>query len=209
MSKLLSDFYDLLLPELPGCAPALLEIHLREVAREFCQDTNIWQADCDPIDLQAGVASYDIEAAEIESEIVRVFSVTAGSDLLWTRRALPDERPKHINSRPPFTLSIDLSQLTFSEDAIPTQTIPLGLKVRTSLQPASTARRLPDFLQTRYVDAIRNGTLSRLMVMAKKPWTDRELAAFYASQWRLQKAFAANQAADGNTSAPLRTTKWQ
>lgn len=39
--KDLSAFYDYLLPELPGCITALLDQHLRMVAREWCDHTRM------------------------------------------------------------------------------------------------------------------------------------------------------------------------
>jgi len=63
-------------------------------------------------------------------------------------------------------------------------------------------------LKTQYSEAMRFGTLSRLMLMAKKPWTDRGLATEYASEYRQQLNFAAYQGQVGNTRQQLRVKKW-
>lgn len=54
----LADFYDLLLPELPGIATPMVDLHLREVARDFCTKTSAWREDLTAIDLVAEQGTY-------------------------------------------------------------------------------------------------------------------------------------------------------
>lgn len=207
----LSDFYDLLLPELPGCATALVDLHLREVAREFCTKTSIWRQDLTAINLVASQAAYAV-ATPASSELVRITQLTVAGELLWQLSDRNVERQqdgvaaKYNTNEPPFSLSADFAQITLME--VPTEALTGGLEITAALQPTSSAATLPDFLKTQHSEAIRFGVLSRLMAMGKKPWTDRELSAAYDVRWNAKLNFAAYQATVGNTREPIRTKKW-
>lgn len=207
----LADFYDLLLPELPGCSTGLVDLHLREVARDFCSKTGQWRQALTAIDLVADQAAYTV-ATPASSELVRVTALTVSDELLWqlsdrnADRSDVGEHAKYVPNEPPFSLSADLTQITLVE--VPTAAVVGGLEITAALKPTAFAATLPDFLKAQYSEAIRFGVLSRLMAMGKKPWTDRELAMAYDSRWSSQLNFAAYQATVGNTREPLRVTKW-
>jgi hypothetical protein len=205
----LSDYYDLLLPELPGCLPSMVDLHLRDVAREFCEKTSIWREDLTAIDLAAEQAAYVVATPDL-SAMVRVLSVTVADVLLWKDRPVGecDDESKYRPDEPPFTLSADLTTLTLATDEVPTASLVGGLVITAALKPTAVAATLPDFLLSQWSEAIRAGVLSRLMVMGKKPWTDRELAGFYASTWNSQLNKAAYQGQVGNTRKQLRVRKW-
>ncbi len=210
MSHPLSAFYPLLLPELPTCPEPMMDLHLREVAREFCLQTGAWTVPLDAIDLVAAQATYDLDAPESEAVITRITSVTANSVLLWsdTDPKADEDTPKYVRTDPPFTVSNDLLEFTLIEDEVPSAAVADGLVLVGTLLPAPGAATLPDFLLTTYSEAMRVGTLARLMVMGNKPWTDRALATDYRAQWQRLTGFAAYQADVGNTRKTLRVRKW-
>lgn len=210
MSHPLSAFYPLLLPELPSCPEPMMDLHLREVARAFCVQTGAWSVPFDAIDLVALQASYDIDAPESDAVVTRVTKLTVNGVLLWSDSdAAPGEvAPKYLRDEPPFTVSNDLSEITLTAEEVPTAAVSGGLQLVGSLQPSITATTLPDFLLTVYSDAMRFGTLARLMVMGNKPWTDRVLAGDYRTQWEQKVGYAAYQADSGNTRKTLRVRKW-
>lgn len=210
MSYPLSAFYPLLLPELPACPEPMMDLHLREVARDFCHKTGAWAAPFDPIDLVATQPTYDLDAPESDAVVTRVTKVTANSVLLWSDAdpAMDEDAPKYVRGNPPFTVSNDMLQLTFLADEVPTASVVGGLLLVGAMQPSRGATTLPNFLLEVYSDALRVGTLSRLMAMGNKPWTDRAMATYYASQWEQKLGFAAYQAKVGNTRKTLRVRKW-
>lgn len=207
--KPLKDFYDYLLPELPGCAPGFLDLHLVEVAREFCQATCVWRADLDAIDLVADEDTYDIDGSETQSVVAKVIRLTVDDDVLydaeWTRESHRDEPTYHLS--PPFELNGDGTQLTFIEDETPAEASADGLVIHAALKPKFGATFLPDLLLTVHLEAFRKAVLSRLMLMPKKPWSNPELAMHYDSQAAGLAALSATNARRGNTRAPLRTRK--
>lgn len=213
MSTALKEFYDLLLPEVPGCTTAMLDLHLRETARAFCQQTSAWKLPFDAVNLVASRATYDLEPSEPEAEVVRVIKLTLNGELMWEdtdreQRGINVIEPKYVRNEPPFTLSPDLLEITLMADEVPTAAVAGGMVIVGAMKPTARAGRLPDFLKGQYSDAMRYGTLARLMAMAKKPWTDRALASAYLGMWNEQLNFAAYQAQVGNTREKLRVKKW-
>ncbi len=209
--KVLASFYDLLLPELPGCTTGLLDLHLVLWAREFCRTSHVWRSDFDAVDLVAEQATYDLDASESQSEAVKVIRLTANDvvlyDELWSDHSQTDA-PKYTVGHPPFTLSDTMLEITLLTDEIPTAAVVGGLEVYGSMRPKTTATSLPDFFLTEHAEVLRMGVLSRLMRMVKKPWSDAGQAQQYASQYQSLLQFAATNAQRGNTRAPLRTRKW-
>lgn len=208
----LSAFHDLLLPELPGCTIAMVNLHLRETAREFCAKTSAWREPLAAVNTVAAQAGYAL-ATPTNSELVRVTELTVNSILLWRHSdhdragTATEVIPQYLIDQPPFTFDENLSTITLATDEIPTAAVVGGLVVEAALKPTAAAATLPDFLLTKYGDAIRYGTLSRLMVMGKKPWGDRPLAVEYGQRWHAALNFAAYQAQVGNTRQPLRVKK--
>ena len=207
----LTDFHDLLLPELPGCTVAMVNLHLRETAREFCRKTSAWRQALTAVNTVAGQAAYTL-ATPADSQLVRITELTVNGVLLWRDRETEKAdstavEPKYGVTAPPFDLSADLTQLTLHADEVPTAAVTGGLVVTAALAPTATAATVSDFLLTQYSEALRYGTLSRLMLMAKKPWTDRPLAGVYEQRWHEALNFAAYQAGVGNTRRLLRVRK--
>ncbi|MCY1167579.1 hypothetical protein D9M73_75470 [compost metagenome] len=212
MSKPLADFYDLLLPELPGCPVALLDLHLVLAARQFCSQSSAWREPFTPLDLVAGQADYYLDPPETQSEVVRLTSLTINDTLLWLdsdaeQLSITARCPKYRRNEPPFTLGNDLRTMTLMVDEVPTAAVTAGMVVEGAMQPKQGADRLPDLLLIQYSEAMRYGTLARLMVMAKKPWTDRDLAREYLVGWNGAMNYAAYQAQVGNTRQHLRSKK--
>ncbi len=205
----LTDFYDLLMPELPGCTTAMVDLHLREVARDFCRSTGVWRQALTAINTVANQSTYTV-AAPANSELVRIISITVNGIFLWADTDTPDtsKPPKYARSEPPFTLSADLATLTLKADEVPAGAVVGGLALTGVLSPTAATSVIPDFIKAQYSDAIRFGVLSRMMVMGKKPWTDRELAVNYMTRWTSEKSFATVKAQTGTTRAPLRVKKW-
>lgn len=215
MTVALSAFYDVLMPELPGATTAMVDLHLRHVAREFCEDSAAWRVDYE-LPTVADEATYDVSAPELSSEIVRVIKVSVNDVLLWDAAWKPQPRataniadvePKYSRTDPPFSVNVENTELTLSDDETPTAADADGLAMVLALKPSFDAAVLPDFLKNQHIEAMRCGTLARLMRMGKKPWTDRELSVVYEREYRRLITAAAHNAQLGNTGGRLRTRK--
>lgn len=208
-----TEFHDLLLPELPGCTVAMLNLHLRQVVREFCAKTSAWREPLTAVNTVAAQAAYTL-TPPADSELVRVTKLTVNSVFLWRHTDRQpagtdtEDEPEYTIDEPPFTLDENLAVLTMATDEIPAAAVTGGLVVEAALKPTEDCTTIPAFLFTQYSEPLRHGTLSRLMLMAKKPWTDRELATEYGNRYQAALNFAAYQAQVGNTRRPLRVRKW-
>ena len=206
-----ADWYDLLMPELPGCTTALLDIHLDEIIREFCTVTSAWRTALVDVVTAANQAAYQLDTGLNGAEIVRVTKLTVNDLFLWRLNEDEDsgadeEHPKYERHEPPFTMSNSLATLTLATLEIPSAAGTLSASA--ALRPEAGAYLYPEFLKQQYSEPIRCGVLARMMVMGKKPWADRQLAVGYGSRWNQLTSFAAYQAQVNNTRQPLRTKKW-
>lgn len=210
--KLLSEFYDYLLPELPGCTTAFLDLHMVEVARDFCEDTLTWRGDFDAVNLVADQAAYDLDPAEPQSVAVKVLRLTVNDEILWdvewNKNVDRDEPTYPAHGEPPFSLNAEMTELTLIDEEIPSAAVTDGLEIYGAMKPKFDADRLPDMLLNTYLDTFRKGVLARLMRMAKKPWSNPTQAGDYDSDYVSGKQLAATRMQRGNTRAPLRTRKW-
>lgn len=207
----ISAFYDHILPELRGCTTAMVDLHLLHVAREFCERSSVWRyAWVQPT--IAGQATYDVSSPELRSELVRITRIGVNGRLLWDdawadhRRAPSEEAPRYPRTEPPFIMDDLATELTLIGAEVPTADMTNGLTLTAALKPSYTASQLPDLLKTEHLEAIRVGTLARLMRMGGKPWTDRELAGFYQAEFNRLMNAGATRAQLGNTRQRLRTT---
>jgi hypothetical protein len=201
--KALSAFYDAILPELRGCSTALLDFHLRQVARDFCDRTGCWVDTFPTIQMAANTVSYFVLTQEPKSQLVRLLRMTINGVLQWSAlQPDPDDTvvPRFVAHKPPFTLDYNRDLLTLAEQ-------PDGdIVLVGSMKPTLAVTTLPDLLLNIHLEAIRTGVLSRLMRMGKKPWSDPTLSEFYRTQHESAVNHAALVAAGGHTRAPLRTT---
>lgn len=203
MSKPFSAFYDTLMPELPGCTRAMVDFHLRAVARDFCDRTSAWRGECIPVDSEAATLTYFLILPEANAQLVKMVKLVVDGTLQWQDQQVdPDATslPRYQPHKPPFTLNADADEFTLIEQ-------PTGEVVFTAaMRPTLSVTSLPDVLYTQHLEAMRVGVLSRLMKMGRKKWTDRDLAVAYEADFNAHMNHAAMQAARGNVRGPLRTT---
>lgn len=208
-----TEFHDLLLPQLPGCTVAMLNLNLREVIRDFCVRTGAWNQALTAVDTVASQAAYAL-TVPADSEIVRLTKLTVNDVFLWRYKDDADpgntteDEPEYVSEEPPFTMSLDLATITLATDEIPTAAVTGGLVVEGALKPTMSPATLPAFLVQEYGETLRYGVLSRLMRMGKKPWSDRELAVDYEARWNSGLNFAAYRAQTGSTRKRLRVKKY-
>jgi len=205
-----SAFYDLLMPELKGATTSMVDLHLLHTARDFCERTSAWRFPF-TVSSTADEDTYDISAPELRSEIVRVCRLTIDDVVLFDadwQPTLTTDEPSYDRSSPPFTVNIENTEITLIEDEIPGEDGTDNIEIVAALKPSFASTTLPEFLKFEHLEAMRTGTLSRLMQMGNKPWTDRALAGVYRSEYQAHLQFAASKAQRGNTRTILRTRPW-
>lgn len=206
----LSAFYDHLLPELKGCTTAMVDLHLLHVARDFCERTSAWRVAFNT-STEANQPTYDISAPELRSEIVRLTRMVIDDVVLWDDRWDVDsdsDEPKYTRVNPPFAMNDLNTEFTLIETETPTAAGTDNIELIAALKPAFASTTVPDILKFQHLEAMRTGTLSRLMRMGSKPWTDRPLAGEYMNDYSRLCNLAASTAQGGNTKRRLRVRNW-
>lgn len=216
-----SAFYDYLLPELPGCTTALLDLHLRDVARDYCTHAQAWVAPLLDLAIDPAATSYPLQMPLPNTDLSRLLKMTGGSGaddpcptLYWQAIEPPTvprnsftttnrtPYPRYRVDQPPFTLSSDGSSISFTQpvdDPVVTFTA--------AIKPTIAATTLPDFLLLDQLDAIRCGVFARLKRMSGKPWSDPNSAVESGREWQGWINHQAAEALRGNQRALLRSTK--
>lgn len=200
--KLWSDFYDLLMPDLPGCPAAAADSALRQSSIAFCEQSLAWQTEHQPVFVMGGIAEYPFsppEGAAVHSTINAVLDGEeiesfAGEKNItiknWSRQT---GKPRYVLGGP--------SSLTL----IPTPDSNGVLGVTVTLKPSATSTGIDDGLFHEYREAIIHGAMARLMLSPKKPYTNIQLAAYHQQQFIIKTAAAGMRVARSYARAPFQT----
>ena len=79
------------------------------------------------------------------------------------------------------------------------------LRINAALKPARASTTLPQWIWERYVETIAHGAKAKIMLIPKKPYSDKETGAFHMDKFNGGIDDARVSAARGRTRAPLRT----
>jgi len=200
--KNFSDFYDWVIPDIPGYIPGMIDMALRDAAIEFCEKALIWKETLDPIEITSGVDQYDLSlpAKSVLADVLEASLVNGWLDPINTV-GVRNSGGQGRGGAPSGYLFYDDTIVTI--DPAPTSNDTLNLIV--ALKPSRASDKLPSFLLERWIDAVAAGAKSRLMRMQKKAWTNPELAGVNESTFRDQVATAGMVAAKNRTRMPMRT----
>lgn len=199
-----SGFYDFVLPELNGVPTDLVDIYLRRATIEFCEETSVYVADHDPISIIKGIAEYDLEPPEPETDIVSVKKAWVGNAPIdYISQDTLNQRmtywPTDEAARPTaFTQQTQTSLLLYPK---PTESSKAGLNMKVVLRPSLTATGVTDWVATKYIQEITDGAKSMLMGMENKPWSSQTGEAKYRAQFEAGKTRATIEALRSFTRA--------
>lgn len=80
-----------------------------------------------------------------------------------------------------------------------------NLRIQAALKPTRAATTFPDWIYERYIETIAHGAKARIMLIPKKPYSDKELGAWHQERFNSLIGEARVRTARGNTRGPLRT----
>lgn len=180
--------YESLLPEIipmvPGCPDTLIENNIRAAVIEFCEKSEVYQQELDPVTTVANIYEYDLEPPSQTLVHKIVWVSYDGEEIEPVTTALLEQRePKWRDSNYYGTPNyfVKQTQSTFWLVPVPNETKVSSTIVRAVLKPTYASTAADDEIMTDYRDAIINGTLFRLLRMPSKDWTDYAGAQVYAS----------------------------
>lgn len=177
---------------LPNCPNPVVDRDIVLAAREFCEETGVWQDDMSVISTVSGQQIYPLpySGAQVVRPVKR--SVTfAGAPLeqiAFTEASRLYPAWRSTNSSDVFAF-VMLSPRELALIDIPDLSNE-QIKLRAVLRPLVGAITLPDILAQDWREAIIAGALARLYEMNKDPWGDTQMAAYHRSVYMRERSQA-------------------
>jgi hypothetical protein len=173
--------------QLPGAIDDVLRLEIFNALKDFFQDTNIWYEDID-FDVVANEQTYDLIATG-SSAIVRLLGVVNDAERsVVAFMDTPGELQLRDNPTTPATYTARVA-LTIN-DPLDREGNPV----------------FPMWILNKYQNDIINGVLSRMMAQPAKPYSNAQLAFFYARKFSSAIGFARQEA---NRRNVYRGQRWQ
>lgn len=166
MATQLTELYAYVEAELPRCPKPLILQNIFTVINDFCERTQAWQDDLDPITVIEDVDTYDLDGEPANSDIIRPTKVLL-NDVELTP-GLDYTMPSRTQLKLAYTPETD------TDDA---------LEVRVCLRLEAGATDICNALWDDWYRAWAAGVKARLMAMPNKPWTDARAAVKYEREY--------------------------
>lgn len=198
-----SNFYDLVMPGLPGCPFVMVDNALRQSAMVFCEQSLAWRFNHPDIPVIAGTAEYAflppadaavhcVTHAVLNGEEIETHTGESGI-AIWNWR--------NQSGTPLYVLG--------GATAVTLVPIPDTAGILTmvvALKPSASSTGIDDTLFNEFRESIIHGALAQLMLSPEKPYTNAQLATHHQRQFGISTAAAGMRVARSYTRAPLRTT---
>lgn len=187
--KLWSDFFDYVAPMVPGADDALMTLHIRNAAIEFCRDTMAAKYTF-PLLTSIGQASYDISLAGSDYTPVMVDSIA------WDERYLKPATVDFLNGNvlgwrsETGTPRAYISDEPYSTVMYPIPDDVYELSVTLSVMPSRDSIGIEDYIFDRYVEVIAHGAIARMAAIPQKPYFNQQVAQMAAMEFSRGKASA-------------------
>jgi hypothetical protein len=204
---LVEDYLDTVMPRLPGAEETLVRQEILAALRQFCREGLAWDYRYGPVDITASTTTLTLDQQPADTEIVVLLRTEIMPDGSDSYRSFPamlalPAKPNETATAPKRYFPETPASLTLYP--IPTVTHTNGFRAVVALSPTATTAVLPDVFNSLWLDAIKDGVLSRMHAMASKPWTDASLAIVHGRSFRNQIAQARvmtkNRYGVGNTA---------
>ena len=199
MAKTYVEFYDYVLPEVPGCPQDLAKQYIRAATIEFYERTGVLVYTAAALTIVDGTHTYT-PAAPAGYEIARIEELYYGDAWVEPKSNVQlaelYQNWQEEEGEPRYFLQETTT--TFRVVPIPDQNYTDTLKPRVVLRPTRSGTQISeDWVYNKWVEVIAAGALARLQQMPQKPWKDLEQAAI---NYRKFQAGIATATVDTNRS---------
>lgn len=201
MSVAYDAFLQDILPFARNCPDPVIENAIRGATIEFCEKTEIWQVELDPVSAVAGQYAYDLEAP-LGSAVRRILTITdeLGYSLEPVTSGLLDQRNpdwRVTPSRPQFYIKRD-EELQIWLAPPPANSRTNAYLIRAILVPTISSSSCSNVVMNNFRDTIVNGAIARLLSMPDKDWSNFKTAAVHFGLFRDQLVEAEKYARQAN-----------
>lgn len=178
-----TDWYDEVLPHVPGCLQALALNAIRNSAIKFCERSLVWIDIPTPVDITNGVSSYAYVPPDANTLVVQ--AVQAWGDGVKLVPKSPGELAvlysdwRNVTGLPEFFTQDDERNLILVPQ--PIATVSLGLALRNAIKPTRASTTIDDRILEEYLEPIKEGALAEIMGSPGKPYTSGEGANYHAA----------------------------
>jgi len=186
----IDDLYPFIINELPRCPKSLMLQKSIEIIRDFCMRCEGWEYELDAIDIKDGETDYDIDSPVEDTEIALITLV----------------KQDDITIYPGADYTIPVNKSEIKLEAEPTSDSSAALEITATLKPikgATNNTEIPDRFFNDWCEIWSKGVMSRLMMMPKQPWTDKEMARDYRFDYEKGIGDARIEASKGRTKTSL------
>lgn len=177
------------LMEGPAAPDTLVRSKLSDVIREFYTNSGALREQIGPIGLRAGQETVYVNPVDQYTQVQYVLqawlfpTTPGGSQKQFMRPTTRQIQTNNLDGPLPMWYWMS-DPYTMHIYPIPQTDLGQILWVYGIMLPLTNTGALPDISVTHHLDALMWGTLARLFMMPKKPWTDQTLAADYRKQYR-------------------------
>lgn len=204
-------FYPEVLPEVPGCPPALALQAIRNTVIEFCEKSLIHQVTQDPLTLLANISDYDLDAPSKQQRVQKIMRVwfkgveigPVAPDDVMTPEVYAANIPGYTPVKGPAQGYTQKDFGTVSFLPIPDQRYVNAITMRVALVPTRDSTSFEDFLFEQWGEFIACGAKARLMLNPGKPYTNIEAATVNQGRYMTALNDARQRAIRGNVRSDL------
>jgi len=214
MAKSWSDFFNWVLPHVPGCPQRVAEDAIREAAIAFCDQTLVYKRTLTLDAVAGGTGLYDLAvpvAAQLgdQVEVLAILDGHYNGDRIYPKTDL--ELAQQYGDTWDTTTGVtrwfnQFDEFTARFTPIPDTAITGGLVLALALVPAKTASEFDDGLWKSYHIEIANAAVASLMMSTKKPYTNLSVGAARTSRFSQDCNTVAANKKNNYTRRPLRST---
>jgi hypothetical protein len=205
--KLWRDFYDLIMPDLPGCPSAAADSALRQSAIAFCEQSLAWQGTHPDVSVVAGMAEYAFTPPADSVVHLIIHAAFNGREIALYPRGpgmggmLMGNLSRHRRNDTPAYLLAGAASFTLVPEPAASGTLSMSV----AFKPSPSSMGIVDGQFNEYSEAVVHGALARLMLSPKKPYSSIRLAQYHQQQFAVKTAAAGQRMARGYTRAGLQT----
>jgi hypothetical protein len=172
--KTWDQFYDYLLPWVPGCPTPMADLHLRLAARTFCEGTLCWRDWLDDVTTNGTDVLYDFETDTTQDVVQLLHANLDGCSIRVIRQ---EDVPGDWRTNTCIDRSIFAVSNTEQFAVVPLQAAGLIVQTEVALMPSLTASGVEDHVFKSYVQEIAMGAAASLHALPKKPYSDPQSTA--------------------------------
>jgi hypothetical protein len=218
--KVWADWYDAVLPSLPGLpAGAPADYFIRRAAIELCDRTGVYRASITALSTIANQALYSIASSLANTEVSRVLRMRYSNTRELTHRS-PDWLTEHYGGKNWRTTEVSgpTASIEFWTQftpqsvllvPVPNDAVASIITGEVAVRPTIAAAGVEELIGTEHFQTIADLARANAMGMSRKPYTDKEEAARLRAKVDSDVGFITMRMHKGNGPGPMRTkTYW-